>query len=174
LHTLINSRPLAIKTQCVALATEIREQMLDEKKVITTPFIINNDKAKLFFLDTDFIRREVRCYTNVTIDNGKAQAQTSALLKVLSGVGTSDDIYIKALYIRKKFVDKEVTLRQLLDERANNEPYSIVDKALGDEIKVFEIKTKDLLGRDFQSPKNFIMKIENSAYRFIDQVMESL
>ena len=150
------------------------EKMLVEKKVITTPFIINNTKAKQFFLDIDFIRREIRCYTNLTIDNGKAQAQTSLLLKSLSDVGASDDIYIKAFYLRKKSVDKEVTLRQLLDEKANNEPYSIVDKSLGDEIKLFEIKTKDLLGRDFQSPKNFIVKTESSAYRFIDQVMESL
>lgn len=149
-------------------------KMLEEKKVITTPFIINNDKTKRFFLDTDFIRREIRFYTNVTIDGGKAQAQTSTLLKLLSGAGASDDIYIKALYLRKKSVDNEISLRQLLDEKANNEPYSIVDKSLGDEIKVFEIKTKDLLGRDFQSPQNFIVKIENSAYRFIDQVMENL
>ena len=44
----------------------------------------------------------------------------------------------------------------------------------GDEIKVFEIKTKDLLGRDFTSPKNFIQKIEQVSVRFLQQVMTSI
>jgi hypothetical protein len=152
------------------------ENMLQEKKVVSTPFIINKNKANLFHLEVDFIRHEVRCNTSFTIDKGKAQAQTSALLKMLdkSGVGASDHIFIKAVYIRKKSVPEEITLRQLLDEREKNEPYSIIDKAFGDEIKVFEIKTKDLLGRDFVGPQGFILKVEEITLRFLQQVMSSL
>ncbi len=151
-------------------------KMLQEKKVITTTFIINNDRSNLFQLEVDFIRHEIRCSTNITISKGKAQAQTTELLRILdqAGVGASDHIFIKAIYIRKKSVHEEITLRMLLDERSDSEPYSILDKTLGDEIKVFEIKTKDLLGRDFTSPKNFIQKTENISSRFLQQVMTSI
>lgn len=152
------------------------EKMLQEKKVIETSYIMNKDKAAQFKVATDFIRQEIRCTTNISIDKGKAQAQTSALLKLLdqAGVGASDYIYIKALYIRNKCVPNEVTLTKLLNERESGEPYSILDKKLGDEIKVFEIKTKDLLGRKFASPNGFIEKIEKLSKRFLEQVMASL
>lgn len=151
-------------------------KMLQEKKVISTPFIINRNKANQFQIETDFIRHEIRCYTNLTINKGKAQAQTSALLKILdqAGVGASDYIFIKAFYIRKKSVPDEITLAQLLNEREKGEPYSILDKALGDEVKEFEIKTKDLLGRNFTGPQSFILKIEKIARRFMQQVMVSV
>jgi hypothetical protein len=152
------------------------EKMLQEKKVISTPFIINKNKAFQFNIEVDFIRHEVRCSTNITISKGKAQAQTSTLLKMLdqSGVGASDFILIKALYTRKKSVKDDITLRQLLDERdIPGEQYSVVDKSFGDEIKVFEIQTRDLLGRDFIGPQNFIVKIEKIAQRFLQQVMSS-
>ena len=48
---------------------------------------------------------------------------------------------------------------------------SFVDKELGNEVKHFEIKTKDLLGRDFKSTKNFIVKLEDIAERFLNQVV---
>lgn len=151
-------------------------KMLQDKKVISTPFIVNKNKSYQFSMDVDFIRHEVRCYTNIVIDKGKAQAQTTTLLKLLdhAGIGASDYIFVKAMYIRKKSVSEEITLRHLLDERDNNEPYSVIDKSLGDEIKTFEIKTKDLLGRDFIGPQNFIVKIEKIAQTFLQQVMSSL
>jgi hypothetical protein len=152
------------------------EKMLKESRTISTPFTINKNRSIQFNIVADFIRQEVRCITSVVVEQGKAQAQTSALLKLLdhTGIGTSDDIFIKAIYIRNKSVPNEITLRQLLDEKDNNEPYSIVDKSLGDKIKVFEIKTEDLLGRDFVSPKRFIVKIEKIAQVFLQQVMSSL
>jgi len=51
-----------------------------------------------------------------------------------------------------------------------SEMYSVVDKSLGDEVKFFEVKTKDLLGRDFKSTKNFIVKLEGIASRFLTQI----
>lgn len=151
-------------------------KMLQEKKTITTPFVINSNKSNQFRIETDFIRQEIRCYTNLIIDKGKAQAQTSALLKRLdqAGVGASDYIFVKAYYIRRKSVSNEITLTQLLNERENGEPYSILDKTMGDEVKEFEIKTKDLLGRDFSGSKSFIVKIEKIASRFLQQVMVSV
>ena len=151
------------------------EKMLQEKKVISTSFIINKNKAFQFNIEVDFIRHEVRCTTNIIISKGKAQSQTSTLLKVLdqSGVGASDYIFIKAIYLRKKSVNDEITLRQLLDERDAGDQYSVVDKSFGDEIKVFEIQTRDLLGRDFIGPQSFIVKIEKIAQRFLQQVMSS-
>jgi hypothetical protein len=58
----------------------------------------------------------------------------------------------------------------LIDEKAQAEHYSVLDKSFGDEVKFFEVKTKDLLGRDFKSTKNFIVKLEGVAYRFLTQV----
>ena len=52
-----------------------------------------------------------------------------------------------------------------------SEPYSILDKVLGNEVKHFEIKTKDLLARDFKSTKNFIIKLEDIAERFLNQLI---
>ena len=39
------------------------------------------------------------------------------------------------------------------------------------ELTAEEIKTKDLLGRDFKSTKNFIIKSEDIAERFLNQVV---
>ena len=152
------------------------EKMLNERKVITTPFIINKNKLCQFSIDIDFIRQEIRCYTKISISKGKAQAQTTALLKILNqaGVATSDDIWVKAVYPRNKSVSSDVSLSTLLSEREDNEFYSILDKSLGDEVKHFEILTKDSLNRDFSSPKNFVIRIENISLRFLDQVMSSL
>lgn len=47
----------------------------------------------------------------------------------------------------------------------------ILDKSFGDEVKYFEVKTKNLLGRDFRSTKNFIVKLEAIAERFLEQVV---
>jgi len=154
----------------------IIEDMLKSSKVISTPFTINRDKKCQFFVDADFTRQEIRACTYITIEKGKAQAQTTALLKLLDseGVGGSDDITIKAIYIRNKSIDRIVTLRQLLDERGSGDFYSILDKSFGDEVKRFEIKTSDLLNRDFQSAKNFPLKMEAAALKFLEQVMYNI
>lgn len=151
------------------------EQMLLNKKVVTSTYMINQNKLCVFNVEVDFIRQTITCATRQKISNGKAQAQTSNLLKALdkNGLGASDHILIKAYYIRNKSPNDGITVRQLLDERTQSDPYSIVDKTLGDEIKEFEIITRDALGRDFQSPTNFVSKIESLALRFVQQVMSS-
>jgi len=147
-------------------------KMLQSKKVITSQFMLNKDKHNAFFIDIDFIRQEVRCYTHITISTGKAQAQTTRLIKMFEDdSGYTDDIFVNAFYIRNRSNHSDTSLATLLEEKHQAEPYGIIDKSLGDEVKFFEVKTKDLLGRDFKSAKNFIIKLEDIANRFLTQVV---
>jgi len=147
-------------------------KMLQSKKAITSQFMLDKDKYNTFFIDVDFIRQEIRCYTNISISTGKAQAQTTRLIKMFEGEsGYTDDILVNAFYIRNRSNRSDVSLATLLEEKSQLAPYSIVDKSLGDEVKFFEVKTKDLLGRDFKSTKNFIVKLEDIANRFLTQVV---
>lgn len=41
----------------------------------------------------------------------------------------------------------------------------------GSEVKYFEVKSKNLLGADFRSTKNFIIKLEAITERFLGQVV---
>lgn len=146
--------------------------MLQTKKVLTSEFMLDKDKSNSFFVDVDFIRQTVKCYTNISIFDGKAQAQTSRLIKLFENdSGTTGDILINAFYIRNKSNNSDSSLADLFNEREQSEPYSILDKSLGDEIKFFEVKTIDLLGVDFKNPKNFILKLENIVYKFLTQVV---
>ncbi len=86
-------------------------------------------------------------------------------------IAATSHVVVNAYYIRKKCNNKNITLAQLIDEKKDGDFYSILDKGFGDDIKTFEIKTEDLLGKDFQSVKNFIIKVESIAYRFVSQVM---
>jgi hypothetical protein len=147
------------------------ENMLQSTKTITSNFMLNKDKKNTFSIEVDFMRQKITCYTNLTIERGKAQAQTSALIKMFEDIGATGHIIVNAFYNRKKSKHNDVSLSQLIEERTHAEFYSILDKDMGDEVKVFEIKTEDLLGKDFQSVKNFIIKLENTAYRFLTQVM---
>ena len=147
-------------------------KMLQSKKVITSQFMLNKDKHNTFLFDIDFIRQEVRCYTHITISTGKAQAQTTRLIKMFEDdSGYTDDIFVNAFYIRNRSNHSDTSLATLLEEKHQAEPYGIIDKSLGDEVKFFEVKTKDLLGRDFKSTKNFIVKLEDIANRFLTQVV---
>ncbi|SMN00006.1 hypothetical protein SPONL_1030 [uncultured Candidatus Thioglobus sp.] len=146
-------------------------KMLQTKKVITSQFMLNQDKNNSFFIDVDFTRQEIRCYTNISISNGKAQAQTTKLLKLFDDSGVTDDILVNAFYIRNKSNYSNSSLSILFEEKTHMEPYSIIDKSLGDEVKFFEVKTKDLLSRDFKNAKNFIIKLESISYRFLTQVV---
>jgi len=147
-------------------------KMLQSKKVITSQFMLDKDKHNNFFIDVDFIRQEVRCYTHIAISTGKAQAQTTKLIKMFeSDSGYTDDIIVNAFYIRNRSNHSDTSLATLLEEKHQSEPYSVVDKSLGNEVKFFEVKTKDLLGRDFKSAKNFIIKLEDIANRFLTQVV---
>ena len=61
---------------------EVIAKMLQSKKVITSEFMLDKDKNNSFFIDVDFIRQEIRCYTNISISSGKSQAQTTKLVKL--------------------------------------------------------------------------------------------
>lgn len=147
-------------------------KMLQSKKVITSQFMLEKDKHNTFFIDVDFIRQEIRCYTHITISTGKAQAQTTKLIKMFEkNSGYTDNILVNAFYIRNRSNNSDTSLATLLEEKHQSELYSVIDKTLGDEVKFFEVKTKDLLGRDFKSAKNFIVKLEDIANRFLTQVV---
>ncbi len=146
-------------------------KMLQSKKVITSQFMLEKDKHNTLFIDVDFIRQEVRCYTHIVISTGKAQAQTTKLIKMFEkDSGYTDNILVNAFYIRNRSNNSDTSLATLLEEKHQSELYSVVDKSLGDEVKFFEVKTKDLLGRDFKSSKSFIIKLEDIANRFLTQV----
>lgn len=153
------------------------ESMLNDTKVATTKFIINGDKSNVFYIDIDFIRQSVTCYTNISIEKGKAQAQTSTILRMLENeAGVTENIFINAVYTRNKSIEKDtVTLYDLIEEKNKNvTQYSILNKDLGDAVKYFEIKTIDKLGKNFGAKKNFIVYLENIAERFLSQVMVNL
>jgi hypothetical protein len=148
------------------------ESMLQSKKIITSKFLINKDKKHTFSIDVDFIRQDITCYTDIIINKGKAQAQTTALVKMFEeDSGHTDNILITAFYIRKKTTNNSYPLSKLIEEKSKSNPYSILDKNLGDEVKLFTVKTNDRLGKDFQSVKNFIIKLESIAERFLTQVL---
>jgi hypothetical protein len=147
------------------------EKMLQKSKVVTCNYVLNKDKKNTFTLEIDFIRQRIKCSTNITVNQGKAQAQTSALINMFQDIAATSHVVVNAYYIRKKCNNRNVALAQLIDEKRDGDFYSILDKGFGDDIKTFEIKTEDLLGKDFQSVKNFIIKVESIAYRFISQVM---
>ena len=151
---------------------EAVEKMLQNRKVITSEFMLNQDKNNTFSIDVDFIRQEIRCYIGIVVTKGKSQAQTTALIKMFeSESGYTDCILVNAFYIRNKSKRTDVPLATLFREKEFAEPYSILDKSFGEEVKYFEVKTKDLLGRDFRSTKNFIIKLEAIAERFLEQVV---
>lgn len=152
--------------------TEIADSLQNEK-IITSEYFIENNRKNSFKIEVDFIRQKIVCSTTMKVDTGKAQAQTTTLIKMFEDIGATSHIIINAFYNRRKKVLTEVPLSTLIEERKKNMPYSIIDKSLGDEIKSFEIKTDDLLGRDFQSASNFVIKLENIAFRFLTQVMTS-
>jgi len=150
------------------------QKMLLSCKVITSEFMINKNKKNTFFIDVDFIKQEIRCYTHIIIEKGKAQAQTTVLIKMFEeNSGYTDNILVNGYYIRNKTKNNHISLSQLIEEKNNSEKYSILDKDLGDKIKFFELKTKDLLGKHFNSPRNFIVQLESIAYRFLTQVMSN-
>ncbi|MCK4737846.1 MAG: hypothetical protein KAT10_04730 [Sulfurimonas sp.] len=149
--------------------------MLNGCKIITSQFFINGDKKHCFYIDIDFHAQSIKCYTTVSISKGKAQAQTSTLIKMFEGdAGYMDRIMVNAFYNRKKSLNNDISLLQLSTEKNNAEPYSILDKDFGDEVKSFEIKTFDSLGKNFQATQSFISKLEDISYRFLTQVMENI
>ena len=148
--------------------------MLQKKKIVTSTFMIDGNKNYTFSIDLCFKSRTIKCYTRYVVEKGKAQAQTSALIRLLDSSGTTDDILINAYYIRNKSNKASKSLTELNKEKTQGEFYSILDKALGDEVKFFEIETMDTVSQNFASTKNFIIRLENIAEVFLNQVMEYL
>ncbi len=150
--------------------TEMIDQ-IQSSKVITSTYMIEGDKKNTFSIEIDLIRHTVRCSAQVSIEKGKAQAQTTALLRMFeSESGYTDSIFVDAVYPRNKQVPDDVSIADLLNQKTNGEPYSIVNKDLGEEVKFFVVRTKDILGKDFKAPKNFVIKLEDIAHRFLTQV----
>lgn len=145
--------------------------MLQSSKMITSTFMVDRNKKNTFSIEIDFIRQKVTCYTSIVIDKGKAQAQTTALIKMFEDVAATSHILVHAYYIRKKSNNQNTSLANLIEERSQAETYSVLNKQFGDDIKSFKIKTEDLLRKDFSSVKNFVVKLESTAYRFLTQVM---
>jgi len=149
--------------------------MLQDKKVITTKLCIDRNRSLTFSIDVDFTRQIISCYTHVVVEKGKSQAQASTLIRMLeSESGRADNVFINAFYLRNKCNQKGSSLSQLIEEKAQKEPYSILEKDFGDQVKFFEIKTTDKLGKSFQSTKSFILKLEAIASVFLTQVMDNI
>lgn len=155
--------------------TESLCEMLQNHKTFISQYIIDGNKTHTFYIEVDFIRQQIKCYTHITISKGKAHAQTSQLIKMLENeAGYTDNLLVNAYYIRNKTNKKDVPLSVLISEKNQSEEYSIIEKDLGSEVKFFEIKTCDLLGANFKSTKKFIIELENIAERFLTQVMVNL
>tara|TARA_B100001063_G_C16698472_1_gene521195 strand:+ start:687 stop:1097 length:411 start_codon:yes stop_codon:yes gene_type:complete len=128
-----------------------------------------------FSIEVDLIRHTILCSTQLAITKGKAQAQTTAMLRMFEAEsGYTDSIYIDAVYPRKRQVSGDVSIADLLNQKRDGEPYSILNKDFGEEVKVFTVRTKDRLGKEFKAAKNFITKLEDIAYRFLTQVSSNI
>jgi len=151
------------------------EAMMQSQKLVTSDYCINKNKQHKFSVDVDFIRQIITCHTTVVIEKGKAQAQTSALVRMLeSESGRTENILVNAYYLRNKCNHKDVPLAQLIEEKNQAEYYSILEKGFGDQVKFFEVKTVDKLGKDFQSTQKFIVQLESIASVFLTQVMQNI
>ena len=153
--------------------TQLLDQLIKNRTFVSV-FVINQNKNWRFSITVNFLKLEIECATNLVIDKGKAQAQTSALLNLLQNAGHTANILVNAKYLRNKTPNQDgITLQQLIEEKNSKitTSYSTVDKTLGDEIKTFEIKTKDLLGAEFLAPIKFVQRIEDIAERFLEQIM---
>lgn len=147
-------------------------EMLQKNKIVTSEYMLNDNRKNTFTIDVDFIKQEIRCYTKISIEKGKAQAQTTTLIKMFEESGYTENILVNAFYVRNKSKRNNVPLSSLIEEKQVGDYYSILDKEKGEEVKYFEIKTQDLLGKDFQSVKSFIIKLESVAHRFLTQVVK--
>ncbi|PKO53050.1 MAG: hypothetical protein CVU26_05475 [Betaproteobacteria bacterium HGW-Betaproteobacteria-2] len=151
--------------------------MLLKERSFTSNYIINQNKNWKFGIKVDFIKLEVECVTSVVIEKGKAQSQTTSLINMMQNAGHTSQILVNAIYLRNKTPDQDgVTLQQLLEQKNSTKSiyYSTVNKDMGDEIRYFQIKTKDLLGSEFMAPLKFVQRLEDIAQRFLEHVMVNI
>jgi len=142
---------------------------LIESRHMTSSYYIDDNKKHFFSVTVDLAGKFIICQCTVQINNGKAQAQTSSLLKLLEPAAT-ENIKVRAVYQRNKS-DKEQLLGDLYEEKKKQKTYSIINKELGDEIKYFEITMRKELGRDMTGSRNFIENIEGLCETFLLQVV---
>jgi hypothetical protein len=149
---------------------DILEKMIqEEKRLCSTYYIKDQNEKQTFDLELDLISRTLKCITKVSINSGKAQAQTTKLLNAIKDPAISDDIKIRACYVRKKSTAL-IPLSILLKEQEKKEIYSIVKKEYGDTIKEFEITMMDDLGSDMYKSKKIVEKMESLAEVFLNKV----
>lgn len=151
--------------------------MISKERSFTSNYIINQNKNWKFGIKVDFVKLEVECITSVSIDKGKAQAQTTALINMLQSAGHTSQILVNAIYPRNKTPDQDrITLQQLIEQKSSTKSvsYSTVSKELGEEVRFFQIKTKDLLGAEFMAPIKFVQRVEDIAQRFLEHVMVNI
>lgn len=147
---------------------ELSKSLQEEKKLLSTYYIKGYEK-QLFTLELDLISRTIKCSTRVSFDSGKAQAQTTKLLNTIKDPAISDDIKIKACYLRKKQTNY-IPLTDLLDEQSTSTIYSTVNKDYGDTVKEFEIVIVDDLGGDMYKNKIIVQKMETLTEVFLTKV----
>jgi len=143
--------------------------MIQKEKKLTSTYYIKNYEKQCFNLELDLISRTLRCSMEISFKNGKAQAQTSKLLNSIPDPAVSDDIKIKACYLRKKQTNY-ISLSTLLTEQEKKETYSTVNKDYGDEIRSFELIIIDDLGADLYKNKIIVQKMETLAELFLTKV----
>ena len=146
---------------------ELSKMIQEEKKLISTYFIKGYEK-QFFTLELDLISRTLKCSTKISFNDGKAQAQTTKLLNTIKDPAISDDIKIKACYLRKKQTNY-IPLTTLLEEQGNK-TYSTLNKDYGDTIKEFEIVIVDDLGGDMYKNKIIVQKMETLTEVFLTKV----
>ncbi|MBE0494209.1 MAG: hypothetical protein IBX48_07685, partial [Thiomicrospira sp.] len=149
-------------------------KMLSKDRIVETSLIINQNKNWKFGIRVDFYKLEIECFTNVVIEKGKAQAQTTSLLSLMQNAGYTSQILVNAYYARNKTPNLDsISLQNLIEEKNSKmiSTYSTVNKDMGEEVKYFQLKTKDLLGAEFMAPIKFVQRIEDIAERFLEHVM---
>jgi hypothetical protein len=151
--------------------------MLQNTKIVKSTYILDGNKKQSFDIEIDFIRQEIRCSTEITIENKKAQAQTTTLIKMFEkSAGNLENTYVYPLYPRRKLDENNtISLSELINEKEKGSTfYSCLDKTKGDTLKSFIVRTTTKLGKDFGGSKNFIVKLENNSEIFLDQVMSNI
>lgn len=151
---------------------EVLENMLDKDKIISSTFFIDGNAQQTFTLDINFITRNITCYTRYSIDSGKAKAQTTKLINIVSAddVSIEEEIFIGAVYPRMNSTNIEYrSLATLLEEKEEGH-YSFINKERGDTIKEFEIKMVDDLGTNFHRPQVIVSRLESLAEVFLEKV----
>lgn len=149
-------------------AESLKKSLMDDARIIHSRFFIEGDKKQTFTLHVDIPRKTISCSCDVVIDKGKAQGQTSTLLRMLAPASESD-VTVAAFYPRNKSCPS-MPLAELYHERDRQHPYSILDKQLGDTVKYFTVTIRKEIGRDMNGSRNFVTQVEQLCETFLLQI----